>query len=213
MNRETSTRTPWVPNDEQLELWALMARHRFLFYAKPRKVGISLGAEHVDLHETNAADVAGNRVRTVFAIDTDSKALEHLERLEDFADQLKLKHRAKRSAPYSITFPHGSKVDCLTMGSDEPGRGGDIHRLHVTELPFAATPEKAYHALRSACADMAPVLIETTLTTICPFTAALWRGGRRDPATRKIEPLGTELHRHVAFVENQRSYRLPMVSR
>lgn len=211
MDRTTSQRAWWRPNDEQLELWSLLPRHRFIFYAKPRKAGISLAGEHVLLHETNAADVAGNRTRTVFAIDTDPKALEHLERLEDMASQLKMRCKAKRSAPYSLMFPGGSKVDCLTMGSEEPGRGGDIHRLQVTELPFGAHPEKAYHALRSACADMAPVLIETTLTTLDPFTAALWRGARRDPTTRKVEVIGSEFFRHVSFVQTQKSYRLPMV--
>lgn len=211
MDRFTSARTLWEPHDEQEGLWQVMERHRFVFGAKPRKVGWSLAGSFATLHETDEASKQGERMRSVFAIDTDAKALEHLERAEDMAQQWRIHVRARRSAPYSLMFRGGARYDFLTMGSDEPGRGGDIHRLHITELPFGAHPEKAYHALRSACADSAPVLIETTLTTLDPFTAALWRGARRDPVTRKTIPLGTEFHRHVSFVQDQRSYRLPMV--
>lgn len=207
MDRITSTRELWSPNDEQCELWRMMARHRFLFAAKPRKVGFSLAGSHATLHETDEASRRGERMRSVFAIDTDIKALEHMERAEDMAQQFKIKVRAKRSPPRSLVFPSGAHYDFLTMGTDEPGRGGDIHRLHVTELPYAAHPERAYHALRTACADSAPVLIETTLATHDPFTVALWRGARRDLTTKKPIPVGTELHRYVSLVEQQQSYR------
>lgn len=213
MNRETSQRAPWKCNGEQVELWDEMYRHPWLMWLKPRKVGISLAGAFALLLETEAADHVGNRMRSVFAIDQDSKALEHLERLADFCDQLELTCRVRRSAPYSVVFPHGSHVDCLTMGSDEPGRGGDIHRAQITELPFAAHPERAYHAIRSAMTDQAPLLIETTITTTCPFTVALWRGMRRDPTSKKVEAVSPELHRHVSFVADQKSYRLPMVER
>ena len=209
MDRVTSQRALWRPWRGQVAFWKLLEAHRFLFYAKPRKDGISIAATHADLWETNGADAKGHMVRSVFAIDTDPKALEHLERCADMADQWEMPVRARRSAPYGLLFPNGARLDFLTMGSDEPGRGGDIHRLHITELPFGAHPEKAYHALRSACADNAAVLIETTLTTLDPFTASLWRGARRDPTTRKVELIGTEFHRHVSYVQDQKTYRLP----
>ncbi len=211
MDRRTSAKVLWDVNEEQVRLWEVMHAHQHVFGAKPRKVGWSLAGVFANLQETDGADSKGNRIRTVFAIDTDAKALEHVERAEDMAEQWKIRCRARRSAPYSLTFKHGSRFDFLTMGQDEPGRGGDIHRLQITELPYAAHPERAYHALRSACADNAAVLIETTLTTLDPFTASLWRGKRRNPHSRKLEDLGTEFFRHTSFVEDQRSYRLPIV--
>lgn len=211
MDIASSQRTLWVPNDEQVGFWRVMGRYQFSFGAKPRKIGWSLAGSHATLHEVAEAGKRGNRMRAVFAIDTDAKAQEHLERADDMAAQFRLRCKARRSAPYSLVFPGGSHYDFLTMGSDEPGRGGDIHRLQVTELPYAAHPEKAYHALRSSCSENAPVHIETTLTTLDPFTAALWRGQRRHPVTRQFEALGTEFHRHVSFVEAMPSYRLATV--
>lgn len=211
MNRETSGRTLWDVFEEQCLFLMKMEQYRYLFGAKPRKVGWSLTGVHATLHETDEASRRGERMRSVFAIDKDSKALEHLERAADMADQFKMFCKPRRSPPYSLTWRSGAHFDFLTMGQDEPGRGGDIHRLQITELPFAAHPERAYHSLRSACTDNAPVAIETTLTTLDPFTASLWRGARRDPVTREVEKIGSELHRFTSFVQTQKAYRLELV--
>lgn len=208
-DRATSARTLWKPNDEQVALWRLLCEHRYVLVAKPRKTGISTAVVLDDLLWTNAADDAGNRVRTVFAIDKDDKALEHLQRAHDFATQLGLQVKKNESAGgYRLTFPNGSRLDFVSLGGEEPGRGGDIHRLHITELPYAASPEKAYHALRSACADNAIVIIETTMTSSDAFTVALWRGWRRDEETQRQIPVGTEFTRKFFSVEDQKSYRL-----
>lgn len=203
-NRATGERTPWVPYAEQCELWTLLERYPYLLIAKPRKTGISTATEHVDLHWTFNADRSGNRVRAVFAINDDTKAGEHLEQYADFADQLKMPgHRVVRSkGDYSIKFRNGSRIDCVTAGGDTPGRGGTIHRLHVTELPFWAKPRKSYQHLRSACADNARVIIETTMDSTDPdgFTERLW-----DDA----EAGRNEFHAHFWSVEAHQSYRLP----
>jgi hypothetical protein len=211
-DRTTSQREMWRVNDEQVELLNVIEAHAHVFAAKPRKVGFSTAGSFATLQEMGEASTRGERMRAVFAIDKDDKALEHLERAEDWADQWKIRVSVKRSPPRALVFRSGAHYDFLTMGSDEPGRGGDIDRLQITELPYAAHPERAYHSLRSACTDKAPILIETTLTTLDPFVASFWRGARRDPVTRVVVPLGTEFHRHMSFVENQKSYRLPMVS-
>ncbi len=212
VNRETSARSRWIPNDEQIILWRLLEKHRHLIVAKSRKIGLSLAATEDDFLWTNCADQLGNRVRTVFAIDTDDKAQEHLERVADFADQLKVRVKVRHSAPYGLRFSNGSRLNLLTMGGEEPGRGGDIMRLHLTELPYAAHPEQAFHSLRSACTDTAPTLIETTMTPE-PFTTALWRGWKRDPVTGRQVEVGTEFKRKFFSVEEHRGYRCPQLSR
>lgn len=216
-HRETSTKQQWVPNEEQHSLWALLCQHDALFIAKPRKTGISTAWLLDDVLWTHAADDDGNKVRTVFAIDSDDKAAEHFERAERWCNDERelgsmLHAKPSRSPPRSLRFPGGSHIDFLSLGSSEPGRGGDIHRLHVTELPYAAGAEGAWHALRSACADNARIGIETTMTTLSPFVVDLWRGFRRDAATNKQIPIGTEFHRHFFRVTEQRSYRLPTLT-
>ncbi len=211
-DRATSVAKPWRYRREQLDLWQLQHEHQCLFLAKPRKTGISLAATHVDVQWTNHADQLGNRVRAVFAIESEDKAREHLERAASFCEQLHLVVHVNRSkGDLRITWPNKSHLDFITMGSSEPGRGGDIDRLHITELPYARDPEGSYHALRSACTDQAPIIIETTLTSLDAFTRALWYGVRRDESTGKSIAIGTEYKRHFWSVEDHASYRLPVV--
>src|SRR5688572_21463342 len=123
MDRRTSQRILWPVSEAQTTLWGVWAQYRYVFGAKPRKIGWSLAGVFANVHETDAADMEGNRIRSVFAIDTDAKALEHVERAEDMAEQWKIRCKARRSAPYALTFKGGSRFDFLTMGQDEPGRG------------------------------------------------------------------------------------------
>ncbi len=193
-SRADSSRTLWKPYDEQLYLWGLLEKHQYLLVAKPRKTGISLATLLSDYIWTVNADTSGNIVRCVFAIDTDDKAKEHSKRLEHFAKQI---GRGKPSA-HGLTLPGGSEIVCMTAGGKQPGRGGDIHRLHFTELPFCADPSSSYTALRSSCADQAQVIIETTMDSIDDFTASLWDGAN-------------EFHKHFWRVEDHASYRKPVI--
>lgn len=189
-SRLTSVRTRWVPYSEQLQMWALLAEHQHLIVAKPRKTGISTATELDDYLWTMAADAGGNIVRTVFAINTDDKAKEHATQLADFAKQIGV----GRSTSYGVQFKNGSEIVCMTAGGREPGRGGTIHRLHFTELPFCDDPAKSYHALRSSCADSAQVIIETTMDSVDDFTQSLWDGTN-------------EFHKHFWRVEDHLAYR------
>jgi hypothetical protein len=205
MSRADGTRSPWRPYHEQDELFTLLEQHLALFIAKPRKTGISTGSEFIDVLETMAADEEGNRIRTVFAIDTDDKTYEHCAQLADFAAQLEIEHDAKDQW---ITFPNGSEIVCITAGGKQPGRGGTIHRLHVTELPFWKDPKGNYQALRSSCIDRPRITIETTLDPRSKFCMDLWRGVDEDGRA-----LGPEFHRHFWKVEHHIAYRLPRVER
>lgn len=198
-SRISSERAKWDPFNEQLSLWRLMDRHRKLLLAKPRKTGISTAAELADLCWTSNMDVVRNRVRTVFAIDEDGKAGEHLDQFEDFADQLKLPVRVKRSkGEYQVKFRNGSRIDCITAGGENPGRGGNINRLHVTELPFWSKPRRNFQNLRSACHDDPIVIIETTMDSIDDYCEELW--------TQSKAGLN-EFTAYAWFVEDQESYR------
>lgn len=197
-DRRSGDRQPWHPHPEQEELWELLERHRRLLIAKPRKIGISTGVELDDLVWTHAADRAGNRVRTVVAIDTDDKAMEHAEQFEDWIEQWKI--AGAKAHGHGITLRNGSAIDCITAGGRQPGRGGTIHRLHVTELPYWSKPRRNYQALRSSCVDSAIVCIETTMTTtdedgFCEELWALARAGRN------------EFHAHFWKVQDHESYK------
>jgi hypothetical protein len=175
-NLDTGASWEWEPNVEQLGLWGLTHAHQYVLVAKPRKTGISTAAEWDDVQWTHACDVGGHRVRTVIAIDTDDKAKEHAQRLHDFVRACRF--RRVGFDAHGVTFANGSRIDCMTAGGTEPGRGGDIHRLHVTELPFWRQPQRNFHALRSSCVRSAPILIETTMDPRDPFTEQLWSRAR-----------------------------------
>lgn len=200
-HRKTSERTPWVPYREQMRLWELLERYRCLLVAKPRKTGISTAVELADLAWTYNADCSRQQVRTVFAIDEDDKAGEHLDQYADFADQLSLPgHRVRRSkGDYQIRFRNGSRIDCITAGGSNPGRGGNINRLHVTELPFWARPRRNYQHLRSACHDNPIVVIETTMDSIDEYCEDLWTNARAGL---------NEFHPVMWLVEDHESYRM-----
>lgn len=197
MSRLTSKREPWHVFDEQVEAWRLMEEHRYLLLAKARKIGISTACELYDVLWTMIQDKDGNRVRCVIAIDTDAKAQEHAAQVIDFCQQLKIKLASTNA--HGVTFPNGSRIDCITAGGEDPGRGGQIHRLHITELPFWAQPQKNYQALRSSCADTAAVVIETTMTSESEWVVRLW-----DDAISNVN----EFHAHFWKVEGHKAYRL-----
>lgn len=197
-NRHTSTRTRWDVWDEQRTMWRLMETYPRILAAKARKVGISTACELWDVLWTWLQDTEGNRVRTVIAIDTDAKAIEHAAQIQDFARQLKI--RLKSSNAHGVEFPNGSKIDCITAGGEDPGRGGTIHRLHITELPFWRQPQRNYQALRSSCSDNAQVVIETTmdLQNDAEWIMKLWDGAVAGD---------NEFHAHFWKVQDHASYR------
>jgi hypothetical protein len=197
-NRHTSLRSAWGPNDEQITLWQMLERYPALFCVKPRKTGISTASELWDVLWTWRHDAGNNPVRCVIAIDTDAKAQEHASQIVDFCKQLSI--TLKSSNAHGVQLANGSKIDCITAGGEDPGRGGQVHRLHVTELPFWRQPLRNYQALRSSCADTAQVLIETTmdLQNDPEWVAKLW-----DDAGAGLN----EFHRHFWKVEDHRSYR------
>ncbi len=197
-DRASSLRAPWVLNSEQRDLWEMLEKHQHILAVKPRKTGISTAAEFWDVLWTWVYDRARARVRCVIAIDTDAKAIEHAAQILDFCKQLGIKLRSSNA--HGVEMEYGSKIECITAGGDDPGRGGQIHRLHVTELPFWRQPRRNYQALRSSCADSAQVLIETTmdLQNDAEWIAKLW-----DDAGAGTN----EFHRHFWRVEDQQSYR------
>lgn len=170
-NRQTGARAPWKPYREQRQLWDLLHRHHRIIIAKPRKTGISTATELMDLMWTHLCDSENHRVKTVIALNKFDKAEEHHANVMDMAKQLQLP--VEPSGP-TIQFPNGSEMVFLSGGGKEPGRGGDISRLHITELPYWDNPEKNYHALRSSCMDNAAIVVETTMDSIDKFTKGLW---------------------------------------
>lgn len=199
MSRLTSKREMWRVFDEQASSWALMEEHRYLLLAKARKIGISTACELYDVLWTWTQDKDGHRVRCVVAIDTDAKAQEHAAQIVDFCTQLAplgLKLTARNA--HGVTFPNGSQIECVTAGGDDPGRGGQIHRLHITELPFWSKPQENYQALRSSCADNAAVVIETTMNARSQWVVKLWDDARANE---------NEFHAHFWKTQEQASYR------
>lgn len=208
MDRVTSRRVPWAPNTEQLALWRLLDEHHATIIAKPRKTGISTACTLPEVVDAMASDAEGETVYYVCAIDTDEKAEQQAKTAIDFARQLGAPARAHGNG---LLFPRSrSEVVYVTAGGRLAGRGSSIHRLRVTELPFWRTPRESYQSLRSACADSATIIIETTMDIDRDgFTRALWRGSMRDPFSSQQIPIGVEFHRHFFKVEDQASYRLP----
>lgn len=205
MDRATSTRVPWAPHAEQDALWDLLSEHRRVIIAKPRKTGISTACTLPEVVDAGAADAEGDQVYYVCAIDTDEKAGMQARTAIDFAQQLGLKIRAHANG---FTLPRtSSEVLYVTAGGKLAGRGSTIHRLRCTELPFWRDPQREYQSLRSACADDAPIVIETTMDVDKDgYARALWRGQIRDPFSSGVLPLAPEFKRHFYKVEDHASY-------
>lgn len=207
MDRETSTRVPWVPREEQVRLWQLQEEHHRQIIVKPRKTGISTACTLPEVLEAGTADEAGDTVLYVCAIDTDEKASIQATTAIDFARQLDLNVRTHANG---MVFPATqSELVYITAGGKMAGRGSTIHRLRCTELPYWRSPQASYQSLRSACADTTPITIETT-TEIDPdgYMRALWRGQLRDPTTGRVIQVGPEFHRHFFSVESHAPYRM-----
>ena len=206
MDRDTSSRTPWVVRSEQATTWRVLEQHPRAMIAKPRKTGISTACALPEVVDLIAGDAAGHALLFVVAIDTDDKATRQAETARDFARQL------GAGARY---FEHGfkllgsgSELICATAGGFMPGRGSTIHRLRCTELPYWRDPQGVYQSLRSACSTDAPIVIETTMDPDKQgFTPALWRGQRRDPYSGTVTPLAPEFYRHFFRVEDHAGYR------
>lgn len=203
-NRADGTRMVWQPYDEQRTMWRLLEEHDAVCAAKPRKTGISTATELVDVLETKAADEEGERIRSIFAMDDDRKLHTHHEQMVDFCEQAGFQHRAIYSkGELSITFPNGSRIELITAGASHPGRGGSIHRLHLTEVPFWPNPRRTYQELRTSCSDRPRLLIETTMDPIDQFAIDMWEGV--DSEGVRVLP---EYHRHFWSVEDHAAYRL-----
>lgn len=205
MDRATAKRSPWKSYDEQRELWRLLAEHRQVVVAKPRKVGATTAGVLWDVLETDAADHAGDRFVCLVAIDTDDKAKELCDLAKDFCRQLK---RKVSGNSHEIVWPNGSRIVFVSAGAHNPARSGTPHRAHLTELPFWADPQRAYNSIISSLSDNASVLIETTFDVVGgPFPRDLWRGQTRDPESGRIVEVAPGMKRHFFSVEAHDSYR------
>lgn len=205
MDRLTSSRAPFVANEDQTRWWEVCQRHRYVICAKPRKTGITTATILTDVVETAAADAEGHAFLCVIAIDTDDKAKRLAAQVRDFVTQLGVDARHNE---HGVKFRNGSEIVCATAGGFMPGRGTTIHRLHVSELPFWRTPRETYGALRSACADDASIVIETTMDQDDKnFCRDFWRGWARDEDTGNSIPIAAEFHREFFTVEDHASYR------
>lgn len=165
-------RSPWRPNAEQRRYWSASERHRFVFVAKPRQIGITTGVDFEDVVWTAAADAAQNTVRTAVVVDTWDKALERIKSQADFAKQIQIEHSAMHDR---IVFPNGSEIVAFSAAGSRVGASLSVQRYHLTELPYWERPGEAFGSLMQSLSLGGRCVIETTMTVRDPFARDLWR--------------------------------------
>jgi hypothetical protein len=82
--KDTGATAPWRLNDEQLTALDDLTTGRWVFFAKPRQIGMTSLVEADDLLWCWLNDRAGNRVRAALYVDTEKK----LKEREAFAKAL-----------------------------------------------------------------------------------------------------------------------------
>lgn len=164
---------PWVVNQEQLAYWRARDKHRWVFVAKPRQIGLSTAVCLEDVLWTQAADADGQVVKCAIVVDKIDHAKERLKCCADFALQLGFVEDADCTTE-TITFPGGSTIVALTAGGHNVGRSVDAQRFHLTELPNWPDPPTNYTDLTQALSLGCDIVVETTINNDDMFTSMLW---------------------------------------
>lgn len=171
-HHETGTREVWKPNAEQCRYWQAAERHRFVYVAKPRQIGLSTAVNLDDVVFTMTADAEGHTIRTAIVVDTYEKALERIAVCADFCEQLDLDHHASNDR---VVFPGGSEIVAFSASGSGVGRSLAVQRYHLTELPYWEQPKAAFGSLMQSLSLGGRCVIETTMSTRDPFARDLWR--------------------------------------
>ncbi|MCC7173494.1 MAG: hypothetical protein IT459_23825 [Planctomycetes bacterium] len=168
----TGARRLWKPNPEQLRYWQETERHRYIFVAKPRQIGLTTAVTLDDVLWTATCDAAGHRVRCGIVVDTDEKTRERMRLAADFVAQLGLEAEC---GSHRITFPNGSEIVGMTAGGNRAGASTTFQRLHLSELPFWPDGQETYAALMPALSPGGVCVIESTMDTRSELAPSLWR--------------------------------------
>lgn len=165
---------PWVPNVEQLRIWAAGETHQRRFVTKPRRVGASTALDLEDALWTLYKDATGHRVRAAIVLPVESTAKERIKQCASFLSQLDADHRP---SALSIDFPNGSQIVAVTAGSESADRGEGYQRCRWEE--FAFYDPEAHGKIAPSVGIGAPEIICTTIDIAGRNGLAardLWRG-------------------------------------
>lgn len=173
VHHETGTLEPWVPNDEQRQMWKDLWKYQRVYFLKARQIGASTAVCLDDVLWVAANDVSGNRVRCGIVVDTDAKAMERIKVCYDFARQMGIACEPKWGSG-TITFPNGSEIIAMTAGGRRAGASMTFQRFHFTELPFWRDPGGSFVSLMQALVLEGRVVIETTMGIEDPTAKNLW---------------------------------------
>ncbi len=165
--------SPWVPNDEQIQIWKDLWDHPLLYVLKVRQIGASTAVCLDDVLWCSANDSHGNPVRLGIVVDTDAKAAERVRICADFARQLGLKVKYL-PGQNKLVWPGGSEIIGMTAGGRRAGASMTFHRIHATELPFWQNPLDSYGSLMQALIVGGRVVIETTMGIDDLMAKELW---------------------------------------
>lgn len=168
----TGSQSLWVPNVEQKEIFSKHESSKKIFILKSRQIGASTAEILYDLLFTAVNDFSKDIVNTWLIWDTESKAVEKLNGIEDFAAQLKITCRKRDN---QIIFPNGSKIIGMTAGGKRAGAGLSCHHIHASEMPFWRDAAKTWTSLMPALNDkIGTMTIETTMAANADLVSGLW---------------------------------------
>jgi hypothetical protein len=195
INQDTGSVSPWVLNEEQLEVLRLIIANPRAIVLKGRQIGIST----LCLLVVMAFAVGNAGVPSCIVADTRDKAQGLLARLAGWCDQLKIPVLERNKS--SITLANGSVIDALSAvsradaGESRVGRSKSYGLIHTSELAFWMNDEAVFRGLTSTALPGARVIIESTASAADNLFRKLWN----DEAGSEWERVFLSLEQHAAY--------------
>lgn len=173
----TGATAPWRLNSEQRTALEHITHGGWVFFAKPRQVGMTTLVQADDILWCWLNDGAGNRVRAALYVDSEKKLKERQAFCESVVRQRPQMFKGCDVNSDRMLFKNGSVLEFGTGSGKAEGRSGTLQRLHMSELPFWANAS-TYGALMPSIGRQ-QCIIETTLDVDAPcgpLVRDLWRG-------------------------------------
>ncbi|MEV9639671.1 DNA packaging protein [Mammaliicoccus sciuri] len=157
---------PFELNDAQKDIEKMMKTNRFIAIGKSRQAGISVFTLSRALYR--ALTMENENILIVSYKSDSAKALfDTLKRINDYIPRERYKGlfpSVKRDNRGELLFSNGSKIQSVTAGSKDVGRGSTYTYIHCSEISFWQNQENQLLSLEQSLAKGAnsQITIETT---------------------------------------------------
>lgn len=172
-DKELPQMVEWVPNAEQVEAWRYLCLFLWVFFLKPRQIGLSTAITFFDVVWMAVMDALGNTLLCPLIWDTDDKAAEQMLKVESFVTQLGIPTLGPPGVEV-CWLPNKSRIKAYTAGGSAMGTSLSFQRGHISELPYWRRAKATWGLMQPAMGTSVPLTIETTMDMRDPLASNLW---------------------------------------